>query len=72
VLTAASRTSQLRAIGAVSEHFRTAYDILVRPAGPGPRWRTGPAPSSPTSCLASTAASRWPPTTGSPPWPASR
>jgi putative ABC transport system permease protein len=33
VLTAASRTSQLRAIGAVTAHFRTAYDILVRPAG---------------------------------------
>ena len=33
VLTAASRTSQLRAVGTVSEHFRTAYDILVRPAG---------------------------------------
>jgi len=33
VLTAASRTSQLRTIGAVTAHFRTAYDILVRPRG---------------------------------------
>lgn len=31
VLTAASRTSQLRTIGAVSAHFQAAYDILVRP-----------------------------------------
>lgn len=33
VLTAASRTSQLRTIGTVSAHFRSAYDILVRPKG---------------------------------------
>jgi hypothetical protein len=33
VLTAASRTSQLRTIGTVTTHFRAAYDILVRPAG---------------------------------------
>ncbi len=33
VLTAASRTSQLRAVGTVTGSFRTAYDILVRPAG---------------------------------------
>jgi putative ABC transport system permease protein len=33
VLTAASRTSQLRTVGAVSAHFRGAYDILVRPRG---------------------------------------
>jgi ABC-type lipoprotein release transport system permease subunit len=33
VLTAASRTSQLRTIGTVTAHFRTAYDILVRPQG---------------------------------------
>ena len=33
VLTAASRTSQLRTIGTVTAHFRTAYDILVRPRG---------------------------------------
>lgn len=33
VLTAASRTSQLRTIGTVSAHFRSAYDILVRPRG---------------------------------------
>jgi putative ABC transport system permease protein len=31
VLTAASRTSQLRTIGTVSSHFVPAYDILVRP-----------------------------------------
>jgi putative ABC transport system permease protein len=31
VLTAASRTSQLRTIGTVSQHFVPAYDILVRP-----------------------------------------
>jgi len=31
VLTAASRTAQLRTVGAVSAHFRPAYDILVRP-----------------------------------------
>ncbi|HEY0716168.1 MAG TPA: FtsX-like permease family protein [Streptosporangiaceae bacterium] len=31
VLTAASRTSQLRTTGTVSAHFRAAYDILVRP-----------------------------------------
>ena len=31
VLTAASRTSQLRTIGTVSAHFVPAYDILVRP-----------------------------------------
>ncbi len=33
VLTAASRTSQLRTIGTVSQHFVPAYDILVRPKG---------------------------------------
>jgi hypothetical protein len=33
VLTAASRTSQLRTIGTVTANFRAAYDILVRPAG---------------------------------------
>jgi putative ABC transport system permease protein len=33
VLTAASRTSQLRTAGTVSAHFRAAYDILVRPRG---------------------------------------
>jgi putative ABC transport system permease protein len=33
VLTAASRTSQLRTVGTVTAHFRTAYDILVRPPG---------------------------------------
>jgi putative ABC transport system permease protein len=33
VLTAASRTSQLRTIGTVAAHFRPAYDILVRPTG---------------------------------------
>jgi putative ABC transport system permease protein len=33
VLTAASRTSQLRTIGTVTAHFRSAYDILVRPRG---------------------------------------
>jgi putative ABC transport system permease protein len=33
VLTAASRTSQLRTVGAVTAHFRSAYDILVRPRG---------------------------------------
>jgi putative ABC transport system permease protein len=33
VLTGASRTSQLRTIGTVTAHFRTAYDILVRPPG---------------------------------------
>jgi putative ABC transport system permease protein len=33
VLTAASRTSQLRTIGTVTAHFRSAYDILVRPQG---------------------------------------
>jgi putative ABC transport system permease protein len=33
VLTAASRTSQLRTVGTVSAHFVPAYDILVRPDG---------------------------------------
>jgi hypothetical protein len=33
VLTAASRTSQLRTVGTVSANFRPAYDILVRPPG---------------------------------------
>ena len=33
VLTAASRTSQLRTTGTVSAHFVPAYDILVRPKG---------------------------------------
>jgi putative ABC transport system permease protein len=33
VLTAASRTAQLRTIGTVSAHFMPAYDILVRPKG---------------------------------------
>jgi putative ABC transport system permease protein len=33
VLTAASRSSQLRTIGTVTAHFRSAYDILVRPRG---------------------------------------
>ena len=31
VLTAASRTSQLRTVGTVSAHFVPAYEILVRP-----------------------------------------
>ena len=31
LLTAASRTSQLRTVGTVSAHFVPAYDILVRP-----------------------------------------
>jgi putative ABC transport system permease protein len=33
VLTAASRTAQLRTVGEVSAHFAPAYDILVRPRG---------------------------------------
>jgi putative ABC transport system permease protein len=33
VLTAASRTAQLRTVGTVSAHFQPAYDILVRPKG---------------------------------------
>jgi putative ABC transport system permease protein len=33
VLTAASRTAQLRTVGTVSAHFVPAYDILVRPRG---------------------------------------
>jgi putative ABC transport system permease protein len=33
VLTAASRTSQLRTVGTVAAHFSPAYDILVRPKG---------------------------------------
>jgi putative ABC transport system permease protein len=33
VLTAASRTAQLRTTGTVSAHFAPAYDILVRPRG---------------------------------------
>jgi hypothetical protein len=33
VLTAASRTSQLRTVGTVASHFSPAYDILVRPKG---------------------------------------
>lgn len=40
VLTAASRTSQLRTIGRVSAHFRSAYDILVRPDGARTRLET--------------------------------
>ncbi|HUC24395.1 MAG TPA: FtsX-like permease family protein [Streptosporangiaceae bacterium] len=33
VLTAASRTAQLRTVGTVTAHFKPAYDILVRPEG---------------------------------------
>jgi putative ABC transport system permease protein len=33
VLTAASRTAQLRTVGTVSSHFLSAYQILVRPRG---------------------------------------
>ena len=33
VLTAASRTAQLRTVGTVTAHFKPAYDILVRPKG---------------------------------------
>jgi hypothetical protein len=33
VLTAASRTSQVRTVGTVTAHFSPAYDILVRPKG---------------------------------------
>jgi putative ABC transport system permease protein len=33
VLTAASRTAQVRTVGTVSTHFVPAYDILVRPQG---------------------------------------
>jgi hypothetical protein len=40
VLTAASRTEQLRTIGTVSAHFVPAYDILVRPKGARTRLET--------------------------------
>ena len=33
VLTAASRTAQVRTVGTVSANFESAYDILVRPKG---------------------------------------
>ena len=33
VLTAASRTAQVRTVGQVTASFRPAYDILVRPPG---------------------------------------
>ena len=33
VLTAATRTAQLRTVGTVSSHFVPAYEILVRPSG---------------------------------------
>jgi len=33
VLTAASRTAQLRTVGTVTSHFLSAYQILVRPTG---------------------------------------
>jgi hypothetical protein len=33
VLTAASRTAQVRTVGKVSANFQPAYDILVRPEG---------------------------------------
>jgi hypothetical protein len=33
VLTAASRTAQLRTVGTVASHFVPAYEILVRPLG---------------------------------------
>jgi putative ABC transport system permease protein len=33
VLTAASRTAQVRTLGTVSANFKAAYDILVRPKG---------------------------------------
>ena len=65
VLTAASRTAQLRTTGTVSANFAPAYDILVRPKEAGPRRRTRPARSSRTSCRASTAGSRWRNTTRS-------
>jgi putative ABC transport system permease protein len=40
VLTAASRTSQLRTVGTVSARFVPAYDILVRPRGARTRLET--------------------------------
>src|SRR4029077_14678312 len=40
VLTAASRTSQLRTVGTVSAHFVPAYDVLVRPRGARTRLET--------------------------------
>lgn len=40
VLTAASRTGQLRTVGTVSAHFAPAYDILVRPSGTRTRLET--------------------------------
>lgn len=33
VLTGSTETARLRVTGTVAEHFRGAYDILVRPAG---------------------------------------
>ena len=33
VLSAASRTSPLRAIGVLTGHFQSAYQVLVRPRG---------------------------------------
>ncbi|MGH3304535.1 MAG: hypothetical protein ACRDOK_23210, partial [Streptosporangiaceae bacterium] len=40
VLTAASRTAQLRTVGTVTAHFVPAYDILVRPKGARTRLET--------------------------------
>jgi putative ABC transport system permease protein len=40
LLTAASRTAQLRTTGTVSAHFVPAYEILVRPAGARTRMET--------------------------------
>src|ERR1700761_8196221 len=40
VLTAASRTAQLRTVGTVTAHFKPAYDILVRPKGSRTRLET--------------------------------
>jgi putative ABC transport system permease protein len=47
VLTAASRTTQVRTLGTVSANFKAAYDVLVRPKGARSAVRAGPATSTP-------------------------
>ena len=53
VLTAASRTSQLRTVGTVTAHFVPATRSSCGPRAPGRSWKRRPIPSSPISCPAS-------------------
>ena len=72
VLTAASRTAQLRTTGTVSAHFVPAYDILVRPKGGRTTLETQTGTVQPNFLSGIFGGITMPSTARSPPSPASR